>query len=79
MMASETATIATLTVTHKASGRVTTRTLPNQYAAERYARDIMRQHRTDTCISKKLTPNTITLRHRDSGDVAVITLTTITL
>lgn len=72
--ATETVTIATLRLTYKAWNRTIERTFPNQYAAERYARAMMRQYRTDTRIRKQYSPQTITLRHRDSGDCAVITL-----
>lgn len=65
--------VAHMTYISKSSGRTITKYAPNVYAAERQARDLLRTFRTDKAISKKLSPQMITLRHRETGDRAVIT------
>lgn len=58
---------------NKASGRIIRKPARNIYQAERYARDLLRTYRTDAAIVKTLAPGTMTLRHRQTGDTAVIT------
>jgi hypothetical protein len=68
------ATLTTLTITLRASSRTIVKYPVNQYTAEREARDILRTWRGDTKIRKTVSPGTITLKHRETGDVARITL-----
>lgn len=69
----ETFVTAQMIYTNKYTGRTITKPARNVYHAERQARDLLRTHATDKAISKKLSPGAITLRHRDTGDTAVIT------
>jgi hypothetical protein len=68
------ATLTTLTIKLRAAGRTIVKYPVNQYAAEREARDMLRTWKGDTKIRKTLSPNTITLTHRETYDKAIITL-----